>query len=294
MNKSDRVLIIYNPTSTSGKASFRALRLAKQLARKKFTNVSVAATQYAGHAEDLAQDEALKYNKTLIVSVSGDGGYNEVINGIIKVKNKNNKSQAVCAILPAGNANDYDRATSKRPLIKAILKGEPEPIDILELEYGKTKRYAHSYIGIGLTGKTVKELNQENLTRWKEIKIVTRNLLNVRHFTMIDDRGKSKTYDSVVFANIHRMSKVIKLNDKTSLNDGLFNIATIEHQSKIKFLFVLLKLAVFGAKDFPQLSEYRFKLKHPQVGQLDGEVIALPSKTEIKVSINHELIRTIR
>ena len=192
MNKSDRILIIYNPASTRGRANLRALRLAKQLARKKFTNVSMIASQYAGHAEELAFNEAVEFNKTLIVSASGDGGYNEIINGVIKAKSKNPKSQAVCAILAAGNANDHNRATTKRPLIKAIISGQSEPIDILELNFGKTKRYAHSYIGIGVTGKTVSELNQESLTRWKEIKIVTRNLLNVRHFTMTDKKGKSK------------------------------------------------------------------------------------------------------
>ena len=138
------------------------------------------------------------------------------------------------------------------------------------------------------------ELNKESLTRWKEIKIVTRNLLNVRHFALTNSEGKTKNYDSVVFANIHRMSKVIRLNDKTNLHDGLFNMATIEHRSRAKFLYILLKLVVVGARDFPTLSDYSFRLKYPQIGQLDGEVIALPANTSIKVSINDKLIRTIR
>lgn len=36
----------------------------------------------------------------LIVSVSGDGGYNEVVNGVVQAGNPN----AVCAVMAAGNA----------------------------------------------------------------------------------------------------------------------------------------------------------------------------------------------
>lgn len=294
MKKNHRILIIYNPKSTSGKSNLRAIRLAKQLARKKFTNVSLEASQYAGHAEELAYNETIKHNQSLIISVSGDGGYNEVINGIIKAKARNKKSQAVCAILAAGNANDHRRATYKRPLIRSILRAEPEPLDILEVAFNNKKCYAHSYMGIGLTGKTVSELNKESLTRWKEIKIVSRNLLNVRHFSMKGPSGKNKSYDSVVFSNIHRMSKVIKMDSKTSINDGLFNVAAIEHRSRIKFLYILLKLAIVGGKHFPKASSYEFKLSKPQIGQLDGEVIALPANTAIHVSINNKLIKTIR
>ena len=60
----------------------------------------------------------------------------------------------VCAVLPAGNANDHRRATREQPLADAIVTGSVTRIDLLRLTVegtSPTTRYAHSYIGLGLT-----------------------------------------------------------------------------------------------------------------------------------------------
>ena len=60
----------------------------------------------------------------------------------------------VCAVLPAGNANDHRRATRERPLADAIVAGSVTRIDLLKLPFegsSPTTRYAHSYIGLELT-----------------------------------------------------------------------------------------------------------------------------------------------
>ena len=68
-------------------------------------------TERAGHARDLARDAA-QAGHPLIVSVSGDGGDNEVVDGVMKAGNDN----AVCAAKAAGNANDHRRTTAQRRL----------------------------------------------------------------------------------------------------------------------------------------------------------------------------------
>ena len=70
--------------------------------------------------------------RPLLVSVSGDGGYNEVVDGTMQAGN----DAAVCAVLPAGNANDHRRATREQPLADAIVTGSVTRIDLLRLTVG--------------------------------------------------------------------------------------------------------------------------------------------------------------
>jgi diacylglycerol kinase family enzyme len=287
------VIIIYNPMSTSGKAKAKASRLQKQLIRRKYKDVRLLESEYPGHSEVIAYETTKEYKRPLIISVSGDGGYNEVINGALRAELETPGHQAICAIVAAGNANDHRRATAIRPMIWAITHVKPEPIDVLRIQYGKVTRYAHSYIGIGITGETVAQLNREKLTRWKEIKIVTRNLLNFQHFT-IQTPERTREIDSLVFANIHRMSKIIRVNTRTDLHDGLFNFVLIPHRTRLKFLFILIGIVVFGVKNPVLLSSYQFTLPKPQLAQLDGEAIALPAKTIIKVDVLNEALLTVR
>ncbi|MBO0745819.1 MAG: acylglycerol kinase family protein, partial [Candidatus Dormibacteraeota bacterium] len=142
----DRVVVIFNPAS-SGPAEELAEDLRRDLASRLPTMpVSVSPTQRAGHARELARGAA-GTGRPLIVSVSGDGGYNEVVNGVME----SGSTDAVCAVRAAGNANDHRRATRERPLAEAIEAGQIRRIDLLRLTVGAGttahRQYAHSYIG---------------------------------------------------------------------------------------------------------------------------------------------------
>ena len=87
----DRVVVIFNPHST-GKAPELAEELRAELAdRLPRVPVSVFPTERAGHARDLAR-AAAGTGRQLIVSVSGDGGYNEVVDGVMQA----GKGRGVC------------------------------------------------------------------------------------------------------------------------------------------------------------------------------------------------------
>ena len=66
------------------------------------------------------------------MSVSGDGGYNEVVDGVMQAGN----NDVVCAVKAAGNANDHRRTTGERPLVDAVIAGEVRRIDLLRLTVG--------------------------------------------------------------------------------------------------------------------------------------------------------------
>ncbi len=93
--------------------------------------VQLCPTEHAGHARDLAAHAAAT-GRPLIVSVSGDGGYNEVVDGVMQAGNPD----VVCAVMAAGNANDHRRTTGEQPLADAIVDGEVRRIDLLRLTVG--------------------------------------------------------------------------------------------------------------------------------------------------------------
>ena len=108
----ERIVVIFNPQST-GPASQRAEELKDALAdRLPDMALQLCPTERAGHARELAA-QAAATGRPLIVSVSGDGGYNEVVDGVMQAGNQD----AVCAVLAAGNANDHRRSTGEQPLV---------------------------------------------------------------------------------------------------------------------------------------------------------------------------------
>lgn len=115
----DRIVVIFNPHSTGDAAALAEQLDAELTARLADTPVTLSPTEHAGHAQDLAP-YAARTGRPLIVSVSGDGGYDEVIDGAVAAGNP----AAICAVLAAGNANDHARTVQEQPLVEAIVAGK--------------------------------------------------------------------------------------------------------------------------------------------------------------------------
>jgi diacylglycerol kinase (ATP) len=291
------IAIIYNPNSTSGLAETRAKKLAAKLDKRGVKNVEIIPTKHAGHAETIAQSFVEKHIRPLLVSVSGDGGYNEVINGALAGA-KTSKHTPVCTILAAGNANDHRRSVRKHPLSWAITKGQPEAVDILKLtaRYGDSTliRYAHSYIGLGITSHVAAELNQARLTRVREMLIVIRAFFNFEPLRVEFSNDRVRKIDSMVFANIHQMAKVVRIGKKTNLKNGLFKVVIVPHQTRFKFIYSMLKIAIFGIRKPIQREAVSFRIPNSEMVHLDGEIQKLPGGSIISVASEPGGLLTVR
>ncbi len=206
MTAFDRILLIFNPHST-GQAPELAQELYDDLtSRMPELQVTMSPTQHAGHARDLARDAA-GTGRPLIVSVSGDGGYNEVVDGIMQAGNVD----AVCAVMAAGNANDHRRTTGRRPMAEAIEAGEVRRIDLLRLSVGPRAdprtQYAHSYIGVGLSPVVAVDLEKGSKGSLREVVTVIRTFARFRPFTIKLEDGTHHSVDSLLFTNIAQMAK---------------------------------------------------------------------------------------
>ncbi|RTL69599.1 MAG: diacylglycerol kinase [Pseudonocardiaceae bacterium] len=288
----DRILVIFNPNST-GDAADQAEQLRAELTRRlPRTSVVTSPTEYAGHARELAR-EAAGSPRTLVVSVSGDGGYNEVVDGVTQAGD----TGTVCAVMAAGNANDHRRVTRERPLADAIVAGEVRHLDLLRLTVGEgpdaVVRYAHSYIGVGLTPIVAIDLEKGGKGSLREIVSVVRTFARFRPFTITLEDGTRTSFDSLLFANIPQMAKYATLSDTDMPDDGRFEVIALPHVSKWRILGVAIRAATRGLGPQPTTTRYRFTTGKPSPLQLDGEVLAVDAHTPVLVEIVPGALATV-
>lgn len=286
------MVVVFNPHST-GDAPALAEELRADLAeRLPDLPVRLEPTQYAGHARVLA-GEVAGTGRPLVVSVSGDGGYNEVVDGVVKAGN----DHAVCAVKAAGNANDHRRATRERPLVEAIVAGEVRRIDLLRLTIGEGAdarvQYAHSYIGMGLTPVVAIDLEKGGKGSFREILSVVRTFAAFRPFTIRLEDGRRRSFDSLLFANIAEMAKYATLSETGRPDDGQFEVITLPHTAKWRVLATAVRAAVRGLGPQPTARHYAFTTVKPIPLQVDGELLALEPGTPVRVDIAPAALATV-
>lgn len=295
MSNYTEITIIYNPNSTGpGKDMTEDLvsKLRSRLPRQK---IAVLATEYVKHAEELGYSLSKHSARPLIISASGDGGYHELINGIMKAQNEGAKP--VSGLLPAGNANDHFHSMHDDDIVKLIEKGQEKRIDLLKLTTAtdsgdKVIRYAHSYIGAGLTPKVGKELNKTSLNWFNELWIVAKVLLFLRPTRLMVD-GKVRAYDSIILSNIEKMSKVFTLSKNSTPNDNLFEITVFRRRNKLKLIGLLLRASTVGLSGTTKIREFIFSTIKPTLIQLDGEVLEIEKEQQAVVTVEHKALRCI-
>lgn len=282
----ESIVIIFNPNST-GNAPKLAEELSDRLADRLpyRADISLQPTEHAGHAVELAREAAANHANVLVVSVSGDGGYNEVVNGVMQSGNR----EAVCAVMAAGNANDHRSSIGTKPLDEAIAEGHVRRIDLLNIATGEggdlTGEYAHSYIGFGLTPVVAIDLEKGSKGALKEMVSVVRTFSKFTPFEMQHSNGQHLKLDSLVFANIPEMAKYATLSEADDQpRDGKFEVILLQHQPKWRVLLTAARAATKGLGDQPSTDHYEFTTLKPIPYQIDGEVRSAAANTVVRVT----------
>ena len=285
------VLIIYNPNST-GPSQKNAQGMKAELIAGGFKGtIRLIGTKFAGHAEEIAAEHSDE-SDTLILSSSGDGGYNEVVNGLIAGAGK-----ATVAVLPSGNANDHAVTVGSDTLVSSILKGSTKDIDCLYIEStvdGKAwKRYAHSYIGFGTTPSVGRLLTTKRPGVLMEKWYVLRHIFSFHHVTLIvaNKRGR---YTNLIFAIIPKMSKVVRLEEDASVTDGKMEMYQTKYVTRIKVLLTLIGIGLRGVATEAQTKKIALRTVRPTLVQLDGEVSQLDGDSDVRISCVSKKVRTLR
>jgi diacylglycerol kinase (ATP) len=289
MVKIKKIIIIYNPYST-GNGKKNAEDFQKKLTAATDVAVTLQPTDFAGHAEEMVR--ALENrDDTMVISSSGDGGYHEVINGVLS--HGEPTSKIITGLLPSGNANDHYHSVHGGDLIDRIIKGDAQTIDLIQVTVGNWTRYAHSYAGIGLTPHIGEKLTQAKLNPINEIWLAIRYYLNFRPVKISTETGVHH-YDSLIFSNVERMSKYLTLSKKAKLDDGKFEVIGSKAGSFSKLLGHLFKATTVGlTDDADRVSSYTFTSRRSIALQMDGEVYRFGPNSTITVSMARKALRCI-
>jgi diacylglycerol kinase (ATP) len=288
------VAIIYNPNST-GSSKTLAENFKRDLL-KKFPDqhVDLTPTEYAGHAEELAYSIAKASKRPLIFSSSGDGGYHEVVNGIMRAKREGYKP--VAGLLPAGNANDHYHNLHDEDIIDMIASNKTKKIDLLHIAYksdGKyTERYAHSYIGFGLTPIVGKELNKTKLNMFKETWLVIKTLFTLKPVPL-KVAGKSDMYDSVIVSNVDKMSKYMHVSQPSRIEDGKFEVTIFKRKNKLRLIGLLLISSLAKLKEDERTSKFSLQTIEKTLAQADGEILTVDAKTHVNITIEKQILNCV-
>ena len=118
-------VIIYNPNSghTMNEGNLKSV---KKILPEYGYNVKIIPTKYAGHAKEIVSHIE---SADLVISVGGDGTFNEVVTG-----NMQRKNRLLVANIPIGTTNDvgamFGYGKNFESNLKLLMEGSEKSIDI--------------------------------------------------------------------------------------------------------------------------------------------------------------------
>ncbi|MCH6472422.1 diacylglycerol kinase [Sinomonas sp. 5-5] len=246
-------------------------------------------TAFPGHGRALARAAE---GRPLLVSISGDGGYNEVVNGAMDAG-----ATAVCAVMGAGNANDHRRSTRTLPLAEAIVRGEVRRMDLLRLTVGEGprawSRYSHSYVGFGLTPLMAIGIEAGIKGRFTELVSVAGSLRGLAPIEVTRADGARAVLDSLILANIPRIAKYGRLSGAGYPDDGMFEVVILPHAARWRIGLMAFRAVTVGLGARQSVPSYSFTSTEAIPLQIDGEVMDVGAGTPVLVESAHQALATL-
>jgi len=158
------VFAIVNPRAASYLAGRKWQHIRREIMAAGF-EVTGRFTEHKYHAVELAR-EACSRNADIILSVGGDGTFNEIVNGVMS-RNCPADRRPVLGIVSVGTGSDFARTLGLtgdyRAAVRAMIRGKPRFCDVGFVRFtigGRTKtRYFANVFDVGLGGNVVRIAN---------------------------------------------------------------------------------------------------------------------------------------
>lgn len=284
MNVSEiRVQAIINPISGVG-SKRKIPRLLENVCKEKGFALSVAFTEYAGHASELTR-KALDDGCTYIVAVGGDGTVNEIAKTMIH-------SEAILGIIPKGSGNGLARELhipmDVKRAIDMLAKGHVSVIDACSANEG----VFFCTCGVGFDAKVSESFAQErhrgSLTY---IKNTIEEYLNYKpepYELLVDDQTIKEKAFLVACGNASQYGNNAFIAPHANIQDGEMDITILSP-------FTPLDIAPLAIQLFTKQIDRNSKIKmlkaknvsiirqKPGLMHLDGDPIMAESRIDITV-----------
>lgn len=259
-------------------------------------DLSFSYTEYSGQGIELAKNIAAS-NADYIIAVTGDGTFNEVINGVLLSQNKKVK----LGLLPHGTGNDFARmlglSDDISELRKLIENDSLKNVDVglasfKNLEGRNASRYFINISDVGLGGFIAKKLSGSS--KWLGATLtfqwsIVSTFLTYKHQLMkirTDDSLYEGKILSYIIANGKYFGGGLGIAPDAKPDDGLLEIVLATEISLWDYLKNLNKIRASQKVDHPKMNYLRakeiFVETENQPIDMDGEFIGY---SPLKISI---------
>ena len=289
-----RALVIHNPSSGKRKNIYNILEKNKNLFHKYGFEYNYIATKYKGHAKKIVTE--IK-DIDLIISVGGDGTFNEIVSGNIERKDK-----IVLSHIPIGSTNDlrslFGLGKDIRKNIEMILKGNNKQIDICMLNN-------QPFVYVSGFGKFVNlsyETPSSSKAKYGYLAYLVAGFKDFFKQTYMYDieytiNGKTKkgTYSLGIISNANRIAGINNFYKDVKLDDDTFEVLFCSIRKRSSLLKSLFRLGITDITKVNGVELYRTnkikikflnKLKKPWT--VDGEKYSDKDKM-YEITINKEV-----
>jgi len=271
--------VIFNPAA----GRRRARRRLERFRRAHEHEATFLATEYAGHAVELAR-RAAEEGYSTIAAAGGDGTAHDVANGILR-----SEKDAVFAVVPIGSANDYAHSVTRQFGRGTLTDDSFHAVDVgvVTATDGRQKFFIEG-IGLGLAGLVTIEsrkierlqgLALYGLAAWRALS----QHASPPSMEIQEDDGASETHPTLMLSLLlGRREGNFLLAPDAVLDDGLFDVAHARNLSRWQAMRMLPRLALCGPpSSHPELrlgrcQTMRVRSDAPLAAHTDGELFCTP------------------
>ncbi|KYK16674.1 MULTISPECIES: YegS/Rv2252/BmrU family lipid kinase [Streptomyces] len=271
---------VVNPTA-GGATSAAALLGVARLLREAGAGLETEYSRSLGHAREIARRAG--EDGRVVLAVGGDGmagGIGGALSG----------TGATLGLVPAGRGNDFARAlglpTEPAALAEVLLRGEPRPVDTIEVTsavHDRTAVLRSVYAGVDALAN--RHANDTRLLRGAAsyyagaLRAVT-GWRPTRYRVTVDGEEHAFTGYTTVAANSGYYGFDRRIAPSARVDDGLLDVVMIHHAPRLLFFALMNELASGAHVRRPQVRvvrgrEVRIEADRAVPYGADGEVEAL-------------------
>lgn len=308
--------VVYNPNAAQGRAGERRPDVEARL-KAAGIDYEIHLTERPGHAIEITRELALSSDVDVVVAAGGDGTVNEVINGLMLVRQADNGSSRhgvhagnagtevnipALAVLTIGRGNDLAYGTGV-PLdldaaIECLLDGHRQPLDVGLLRGGDFPegRYFGNGVGIGFDAVVAFEAAKMKLIKgFASYVIAAVKTILFRYDAVqliISDDSGERRQDVMLFSimNGRRMGGSFLMTPEAVTNDGRLDLCIVGKPRRFQmirllFAFMTGKQGLSSHVTFERVTRVRLEATTGSLPMhADGETIAVAG-TELDVEL---------
>lgn len=289
-----KCVIIYNPNSGKGIDEKTLSKIEKILKQYDYVG-TIYKSMYKGHITNIVKN--LDY-VDLVISIGGDGTFNETMSGNFK-----RKKRLLLSHIPVGTANDigtmYGYGKNILKNLKLLLEGTIKNIDICTINDQPFTYSAGFGKIVNVSYSTPRELKKKYgylaylAGAFKDLNDKTK-LYDLTY--EINGKKISGKFSIVLISNANRIGGITNFYRNIKLDDNTFEVLICDATAKLaiaKGLYFLKKSDVTKAEGFYFYKTNKLKLTMNKNTDwsLDGEKFSFDTNTfEIKIKRNVKIL----